>query len=101
MAVNVQFRSRSGLPSMAFDNVRLRGSLEEQGRVSNDWTSHPMQRSRDEDGYDVVVAMVSFSDDEIGTHFRWGSSWIGPASQSCGQSNAVLPASGVLVFCRL
>ncbi|MGO7017978.1 hypothetical protein [Rhizobium leguminosarum] len=73
MTVNVQFRFRSGLPSMAFDNVRLRGSWDEQGRASNDWASHPMQRSRDEDGYDVFVARVPFPDGEIGTHFRWGN----------------------------
>ncbi|WP_245503749.1 hypothetical protein [Rhizobium ruizarguesonis] len=72
MTVNVQFRFRCGLPSMAFDNVRLRGSWDEQGRPSNDWTSHPMQRSRDEDGYDVFVIRVPFPDDEIGAHFRWG-----------------------------
>ncbi|MGO7389040.1 glycosidase, partial [Rhizobium ruizarguesonis] len=33
---------------------------------------HPMQRSRDEDGYDVFVIRVPFPDDEIGAHFRWG-----------------------------
>ncbi|MCW1406759.1 hypothetical protein OLZ32_03220 [Rhizobium sp. 1AS11] len=72
MTVNVQFRFRCGLPLMAFDNVRLRGSWDEQGRPSNGWTSHPMQRSRDEDGYDVFVARVPIHDGENGTHFRWG-----------------------------
>ncbi|TAX96752.1 glycosidase [Rhizobium leguminosarum] len=82
MTVNVQFRFRCGLPSMAFDNVRLRGSWDEQGRPSNEWTSVPMQRSRDEDGYDVFVIRVPFPDDEIGTHFRWGIELDRPGASS-------------------
>ena len=72
MTVDVQFRFRSGLPSMAFGDVRLCGSWDEQGRVSHEWTSVSMRPSRDEDGYDVFVADVSFPDAGIGTHFRWG-----------------------------
>jgi 1,4-alpha-glucan branching enzyme len=72
MTVNVQFRFRSGLPSTEFDNVRLRGSWDEHGRHSNDWTSVPMRRSHDEDGYEVFIADVSFPDAGIGTNFRWG-----------------------------
>lgn len=86
MTVNVQFRFRSGLPLMAFDNVRLRGSWDEQGRPSNGWTSHPMQRSRDEDGYDVFVARVPFTMARSARIFAGESNWIGRAFQTYGRT---------------
>jgi 1,4-alpha-glucan branching enzyme len=72
MTISVQFQFRSGFSSLDFDNVRLWGSWDGEGRSAEEWTSANMQTGIDADGYEVFRRQIEFPDTEVGTMFRWG-----------------------------
>ncbi len=75
----VQFIFRPGLPSICFENVRLCGSWDANGRSADEWIVMPMRPALESDGRPVFRAEVSFDSGQIGTDFRWGILLDGPA----------------------
>ncbi|MEI6947396.1 alpha-amylase family glycosyl hydrolase [Paraflavisolibacter sp. H34] len=74
----VEFHFITGLRRPLFQNARLRGSWDNEGRFSNDWTEHPMQETTGEDGCPVFTASVSLDLADEGKFFKWGVVIDGP-----------------------
>jgi 1,4-alpha-glucan branching enzyme len=70
--VSVQFIYLTGLKRSNFNNVRLTGSWDQNGRYSDQWAVIPMQRFISEDGCPGFTAIVEFDAAQIGYQFRWG-----------------------------
>ncbi|HEV2199522.1 MAG TPA: alpha-amylase family glycosyl hydrolase [Bryobacteraceae bacterium] len=70
--IAVAFTFHSGIKRHLFRNVRLSGSWNAAGHISNLWTEAPMAASRDETGCEAFSASVSFDASQIGTVFQWG-----------------------------
>src|SRR5437868_1827316 len=70
--IAVQFRFLTGLRRRIFNNARLRGSWDDQGKYSNVWNETPMTEIKAEDGCPAFTATVQFESSEVGKHFRWG-----------------------------
>jgi 1,4-alpha-glucan branching enzyme len=68
----VQFIFGPGLAAIRFENVRLCGSWNADGRSAGEWTAMQMWPSIDADGATVFRTKVSFDSGEIGKTFRWG-----------------------------
>ena len=79
----VRFIFQPGLPSIRFENVRLCGSWDANGRSADEWIVMPMRPAREPDGRSVFRAEVSFDSGQIGTDFRWGILLDGPAGANC------------------
>jgi 1,4-alpha-glucan branching enzyme len=78
----VQFSFRPGPAAIRFENVRLCGSWNADGRSASEWTAVPMWPSSDADGATVFRTQVSFDSGEIGKTFRWGIFVDGPAGMN-------------------
>jgi 1,4-alpha-glucan branching enzyme len=78
----VLFSFEPGLAAIRFENVRLCGSWNAEGRSADEWTTTPMQPSSDADGATVFRAEVSFDGGEVGKTFRWGVLVDGPAGMN-------------------
>ena len=68
----VQFTYLTGLKRSIFQNVRLTGSWDENGRYSQTWINLPMQSIVAEDGCPAFTATVTLDDSQIDREFRWG-----------------------------
>jgi 1,4-alpha-glucan branching enzyme len=78
----VQFRFGPGLAAIQFENVRLCGSWNADGRSADEWTAVPMCLSIDAGGATVFRTEVSFDSGEIGKTFRWGILVDGPGGMN-------------------
>ena len=79
MAISVQFEYLTGLKRPAFQNARLVGSWDAQGRFSDQWSTVSMTPATAEDGCPCFRATVSFADSQGGSSFRWGVFVDGPS----------------------
>lgn len=70
--IAVTFTFHSGLKRTLFSNVRLTGSWDASGLLSDTWTEVPMAAAPDTTGCDAFSARVSFDSSQTGTAFRWG-----------------------------
>ncbi|WP_349262470.1 alpha-amylase family glycosyl hydrolase [Geminicoccus sp.] len=76
--VPVHFVYATGLDADLFLHARLVGSWSTDGRLSESWTSLPMNESVGEDGCPCFEATVEFDPAGIGQTFRWGVLMDGP-----------------------
>src|SRR2546423_15493025 len=76
--IPVEFRFLTGLKRHIFQNARLRGSWDAQGRYSDSWTETPMTEARAEDGCPSFAATIKLDSAEAGKRFRWGVALDGP-----------------------
>jgi 1,4-alpha-glucan branching enzyme len=70
--LRVNFTFHTGLKHNPFSNVRLSGSWDATGKVSNQWSNVPMALSPDWTGCDAFTASVSLDDTQVGAVFQWG-----------------------------
>ena len=75
---NVEFQFITGLKRAIFQNGRLRGSWNGNGRYSADWTESPMQDAIGEDGCPIFKASISLDLADQDKMFRWGVAVNGP-----------------------
>jgi 1,4-alpha-glucan branching enzyme len=68
----VTFTFHSGVKQHIFRNIRLSGSWDARGMLSDQWTQVPMAASQDETGCDAFSASVSLDSSQVGTGFQWG-----------------------------
>ncbi len=78
-AIPVRFLYVTGLKRPIFDNVRLMGSWDGQGRVSNAWATVPMNAITGEDGCPAFEAVVPLDASQVNGTFQWGVVLAGPA----------------------
>ncbi len=71
-SINVQFEYRTGIPQKLFQNVRLTGSWDFEGRYSDTWTSANMNEFTASDGCPAWRTTIRFDKSQIGKKFRWG-----------------------------
>lgn len=74
----MKFIYDTGIRHRLFHNVRLRGSWDDQGRPSDQWTERPMREVRAPDGAIVFEAEVAFDPGGVGKEFRWAVLHDGP-----------------------
>lgn len=74
----VAFQFITGLKRSIFRNARLRGSWNESGRYSDDWTESPMQEEIGVDGCPIFTASVSLHLADQDNTFKWGVILDGP-----------------------
>lgn len=67
----VKFIYDTGIRRGLFENVRLRGSWDRQGRFSERWTELAMKPGIGADGARLFEADVSFDASQIGSEFSW------------------------------
>jgi 1,4-alpha-glucan branching enzyme len=67
----VKFIYDTGIRRKLFDNVRLCGSWDAQGRFSEEWSEQPMKARTGADGACVFEAEVELDAAQIGTAFSW------------------------------
>ncbi len=79
--IPVEFVYLTGLKREVFQDVRLTGSWDREGRYSNDWSTTPMQKLTGEDGCHCYRAEVGFDESQAGWTFRWGVIVDGPAGK--------------------
>ena len=85
--VHVQFIYSTGLKRDIFRNVRLKGSWDDDGRYSDDWSTTPMEPIVGEDGCPAFRATVEFDPAQVDWNFHWGvivdapSAWINGESR--------------------
>src|SRR5829696_4611371 len=82
--ITVEFRYYVGLKRKTFRNPRLRGSWDQHGNYSEQWTEVPMQEVLGEDGCPTFVASVAFDDTQVGKRIRWGVALDGPQGANIG-----------------
>jgi 1,4-alpha-glucan branching enzyme len=70
--VRVQFVYLTGLKRDIFQNVRLKGSWDGDGRYSDDWSTTPMEPIVGEDGCPAFRATVEFDPAQVDWNFHWG-----------------------------
>jgi len=70
--LTVSFTFHSGIKRHLFGNVRLWGSWNAAGQLSDQWTAAPMAQSQGETGCDAYHASVQFDAAQAGTTFQWG-----------------------------
>lgn len=74
----VEFRFMTGLKRRIFYNARLRGSWNDEGRFSDQWTESPMWEVTGEDGCPSFRATVQLDWADNGKLFKWGVVLDGP-----------------------
>jgi 1,4-alpha-glucan branching enzyme len=74
----VELRFITGLRRQIFRNARLRGSWDDAGRYSDQWTDRPMTEGIGEDGCPIFTAMVQLDLADRDRTFRWGVVLDGP-----------------------
>jgi 1,4-alpha-glucan branching enzyme len=74
----VEFQFITGLKRTIFRNARLRGSWDENGRYSDNWTEVAMQEQKGSDGCPVFVASVVLDLIDQDKTFKWGVVLDGP-----------------------
>lgn len=74
----VEFQFITGLKRAIFRNARLRGSWNENGRYSDNWTEVAMQEETGSDGCPVFVASVVLDLIDQNKTFKWGVVLDGP-----------------------
>jgi 1,4-alpha-glucan branching enzyme len=77
--VSVRFAFATGLCTRLFTNARLKGSWDNEGRYTDEWTYRPMTEERGPDGCPQFVATVQLDADHINQWFHWGVEADGPA----------------------
>lgn len=70
--MNVNFVYETGLSGDIFRNVRLIGSWDENGNLSDQWTSTPMTSELSDTGTPNFKASVNLNDVCAGKTFQWG-----------------------------
>jgi 1,4-alpha-glucan branching enzyme len=74
----MKFIYDTGLKRRIFQNVRLAGSWDADGRHSAEWTERKMREAVSPDGAIVFEAEVSFSPADVGKEFCWNVVLDGP-----------------------
>ena len=74
----VEFQFITGLKRAIFRNARLRGSWDDHGRYSDNWTEYPMSEKVDKDGCPIFTASVSLDLADQDKTFKWGVVLDGP-----------------------
>ena len=74
----VEFQFITGLKGAIFRNPRLRGSWDDNGRYSDDWTESPMQEVVGEDQCPIFKASISLDLADQNRTFKWGVALDGP-----------------------
>ncbi|MDD5319372.1 MAG: alpha-amylase family glycosyl hydrolase [Methylococcales bacterium] len=74
----VDFQFITGLKRTIFRNARLRGSWDDSGRYSDNWTEAPMQEEMGTDGCPVFITSVELDLADQGKMFQWGVVLDGP-----------------------
>lgn len=77
--IPVHFEYLTGLMSPFASAARLGGSWNAGGRLSESWSSVPMESFTADDGCPAFRATVMLDDSQVGTLFRWGV-WVDTAS---------------------
>ena len=67
----MKFTYDTGIRRKLFNNVRLLGSWDAQGRFSERWSERPMTETTGPDGARVFEASVELDADQVGTEFQW------------------------------
>ncbi|NBD32841.1 MAG: alpha-amylase [Cyanobacteria bacterium] len=70
--IPVQFTYLTGLKRNIFQNARLSGSWDANGRYSDQWLTTPMEEKTAEDGCPCFTTTVALDDSQVGLQFRWG-----------------------------
>ena len=70
--IAVQFIYAPGVKRAVFQNVRLVGSWDAEGRYSDDWSTTPMEEFIGEDGCPTYRARVALDEAQAGWTFHWG-----------------------------
>ena len=68
----VEFQFRTGLRRAIFNNARLRGSWDVNGRYSDNWTESPMHEEIGAEGCPIFQGSVIFDLVDRGKTFKWG-----------------------------
>jgi 1,4-alpha-glucan branching enzyme len=74
----MEFHFITGLKRAIFRNARLRGSWDDKGRYSDNWTEIPMQEELGIDGCPSFVASVTLDLADQDKLFKWGVVFDGP-----------------------
>lgn len=74
----VEFQFITGLKRMIFRNARLRGSWDDSGRYSDNWTEIPMQEQIGSDGCPSFLASIKLDLADQDKTFKWGVVLDGP-----------------------
>jgi 1,4-alpha-glucan branching enzyme len=74
----VEFQFITGLRRAIFRNARLRGSWDDTGRYSDNWTEVPMQQEIGADGCPIFKASVTLDLADQNKIFKWGVVLDGP-----------------------
>jgi 1,4-alpha-glucan branching enzyme len=69
--IPVHFEYRTGLRHIDLRNPRLTGSWDAGGRLSEQWSTLPMEAFVADDGCPAFRATAMLDDDQIGHTFRW------------------------------
>jgi 1,4-alpha-glucan branching enzyme len=86
----VQFTFHAGISRPVFQNVRLVGSWDGEGRHSEKRSAVDMVELHDEFGCPAFRAVVSLDADQKGWLFRWGVMADTPGTRNrCGDRDAV------------
>lgn len=67
----MKFIYDTGIRRRLFNNVRLLGSWDAEGRHSDEWSECPMQETVGPDGANVFEASVELHPSEVGKDFAW------------------------------
>lgn len=67
----MKFIYDTGIRRRLFRNVRLRGSWDERGKHSDNWSEHPMREVRNADGALAYEAEIALDASQQGETFRW------------------------------
>ena len=70
--IPIQFTYLTGLKREIFQNARLSGSWDRNGRYSDQWLTAPMEEKTAEDGCPCFTTTVELDDSQVGSQFRWG-----------------------------
>jgi 1,4-alpha-glucan branching enzyme len=68
---NLKFIYDTGIRRKLFENARLRGSWDAEGRFSEQWSERPMKATTGADGACLFEADVTFHPSQVGTEFKW------------------------------
>ncbi|MGA8351972.1 MAG: hypothetical protein WB773_29550, partial [Isosphaeraceae bacterium] len=79
--IPVEFVYLTGLKRAVFQDVRLTGSWDREGRYSDDWSTTPMEEYTGEDGCLCYRAAVGLDESQVGWTFHWGVIVDGPAGK--------------------
>jgi 1,4-alpha-glucan branching enzyme len=69
---NVRFKYMTSVRHARFQNARLVGSWDDEGRRSNQWSARRMRPETGDDGCPAFSCVVELADDQVGVEFDWG-----------------------------